>query len=144
LFSTFEPVQTHEVALTLRTRLQVADAEALLGPSTHPSISEDGRFVTFQTGASDLAPPGSDNNSSFDVYVRDRDIDHDGIYDEVGGVSTMRITTGVDANGGGYFPQMTGDGRFVAFLSSYNQYTAGDSTVLDVFCANAGLVESSR
>ncbi len=57
----------------------------------------------------------------------------------------MRITTGVDANsGGGYSPRMSGDGRFVRSCPPTIQYTAGDSTTLDVFRANANGVESSR
>ena len=54
--------------------------------SLDPSISDDGRYVVFE---SEVALGGVDQNArsvgdDWDVYRRDRDADEDGIFDEVG------------------------------------------------------------
>ncbi len=85
--------------------------------STAPSISHDGRFVAFQSDEA-LAP--EDTNSAGDVYVRDRDTDKDGIYDEPGAVATTRVsvgTTGQQGNNASMEPSINGNGRFVTFSS---------------------------
>src|SRR5207253_786277 len=41
------------------------------GPSDEPSISADGRFVSFRSAASDLLPAGQDTNAQTDIFVRD-------------------------------------------------------------------------
>jgi hypothetical protein len=51
------------------------------GPSKYPSISRDGRVVVFSSAASDL--PGGDRLGQI-AYVVDRDVDADGVYDELG------------------------------------------------------------
>lgn len=55
-------------------------------------ISDDGRFVIFQSSASDLI--AGDNNGVEDIFVRDRDLDNDGIFDEpgVGNTKTVRVS----------------------------------------------------
>lgn len=58
------------------------------------SISSDGRFVTFYTGGSGYLPPGQDINGFWDVYLIDRDVDRDGVFDEPGGVLTQRVSVG--------------------------------------------------
>ena len=60
------------------------------GPSLFPSISANGRYVAFQSDATDLT--GSDTNGVTDIFVRDRDTDQDGIFDEAGAVSTQRVS----------------------------------------------------
>ena len=55
--------------------------------STNPSISADGRFVVFQSNASNLRPGPApvdlyDDSVSEDVFVYDRDPDGDGVFDE--------------------------------------------------------------
>ena len=46
-------------------------------------LSPDGRFVLFITNAPLIA---ADTNSFVDVYLRDRDADADGVFDEAGAV----------------------------------------------------------
>lgn len=88
-------------------------------PSDTNSISADGRFVAFSSGASNLVE--GDTNGYADVFVRDRDVDGDGIFDEPGSVSTVRVSvtsSGGQANRGSYQPTISSDGRFVAFTST--------------------------
>ena len=66
------------------------------------SISADGRFVTFNSLATNLV--ANDGNAVMDVFVHDRDADADGIFDETepGGRATVRLSVdanGLDANG---------------------------------------------
>ena len=59
-------------------------------------ISDSGRYVAFSSEASTLV--SGDNAGHRDVFLRDRDYDGDGIYDEPGEVLTTRISTGWDGS----------------------------------------------
>ena len=94
------------------------------GDSGDPSISADGRYVAFASNATNLVL--NDTNNRRDVFVRDL-INH----------STKRIsiaTGGGAANGISYMPEITGDGRYVAFASNATNLVAGDTNAkADVF-----------
>jgi Tol biopolymer transport system component len=73
--------------------------------SYSPAISADGRYIAFQSSASDLVP--GDGNGAYDVFVRDM----------VAGTTT-RVS--VDTAGGddAYLdPAISADGRYIAFQS---------------------------
>jgi hypothetical protein len=53
--------------VSVNNALEAGDRE-----SYHPAISADGRFVAFDSNATDLV--GGDTNLKFDVFVRDREI----------------------------------------------------------------------
>lgn len=53
-------------------------------------ISNDGRYVAFSSFATNLVP--GDSNNATDVFVRDRDSDGNGIFDELGGTSIRRAS----------------------------------------------------
>jgi len=75
--------------------------------SGFPSISADGRFVAFSSGASNLVP--GDTNNTYDIFVRDRLTN-----------TTTRVSVdsaGNQANSDSYNPSISADGRFVAFES---------------------------
>ena len=85
--------------------------------SMSPYISRDGRFVAFESYEA-LVP--EDTNEAGDVYVRDRDTDRDGLYDEPGSVSTTRVSvgpSGEQGNNSSMEPVITPDGRYVVFSS---------------------------
>lgn len=85
--------------------------------STSPYLSRDGRFVTFESNEALVA---EDTNGAGDIYVRDRDIDKDGVYDEPGAVATTRVSVGPDGqqgNNSSMEPVITPDGRYVVFSS---------------------------
>jgi hypothetical protein len=85
--------------------------------SVLPAMSGTGRYVAFMSFASNLVP--DDTNGVEDVFLRDRDTDADGIFDEAGAVSTVRVSQrpGVQANGPSNEPAITPDGRYVVFTS---------------------------
>lgn len=96
------------------------------GKAMHASISDDGRYVAFQTEVDD--PGMQDTNFRTDVYVRDR----------VSGTTRLvsRSTTGRSPDAGAEWPQISGDGRFILFTSSSGDLVAGDRNLeKDLFVA---------
>jgi Tol biopolymer transport system component len=108
---------------TRRVSVDLAGGDAD-GPSVLSSMSWSGRYVAFESDASDLV--AGDGNGLEDVFVRDM----------VAGVTT-RVTVdlaGGDADGDSYYPSISADGRYVAFESEATDLVAGDDNGLeDVF-----------
>lgn len=83
-------------------------------PSFHPVISEDGRYIGFKTGwTNSSAPPGSPPAIGAVVVFR---------YDTLGATNVIVSTNGFPAStwtwwgaDDPYGPEMTRDGRFIAF-----------------------------
>jgi Tol biopolymer transport system component len=95
-----------------------AQAEGGFG-SFSPSISAGGRFVAFESSATNLVP--GDTNYASDVFVRDR---------QLGTTERVSVVTGgAQAEGGEFFgsfsPSISADGRFVAFRSSATNLVPG-------------------
>jgi Tol biopolymer transport system component len=75
--------------------------------SQNPSLSADGRYVAFDSHASNLVP--WDENGVGDVFVRDRKTNR-----------TLRVSeelSATETRSGGDSPSISDDGRFVLFLS---------------------------
>ncbi|MEM9035364.1 MAG: hypothetical protein AAGD18_12295 [Actinomycetota bacterium] len=95
--------------------------------SLNPAISDDGRFIAFQSDATDLVV--GDTNDETDVFVHDR----------ITGTTTRvsQASGGVDADDGSGVASISGDGRYVAFESAATNLTDGDDNdALDVFVAD--------
>ena len=75
------------------------------GGSIYPSISSNGRYVAFDSNATNLV--AGDTNARGDVFVYDRDTD------TIERVSVNN--SGVQGNDGSYNPSISSDGRYVAF-----------------------------
>lgn len=89
--------------------------------SAAPSISSDGRYVAFASGASNLVP--GDTNGGNDVFVHDS---------ETGATTRVSVASGgAQARNGGYYPSISGDGRYVAFQSGAIDLVPGDTNGLD-------------
>jgi Tol biopolymer transport system component len=103
--------------------------------SFDPSISADGRYVTFWSAATDLVP--GDDGGFEDVFVRDLKTE-----------TTVRASVdmgGDDPNGDSFFPSISGDGRFVAFASRANDLVAGDSGASeDIFVRDLQMATTTR
>jgi Tol biopolymer transport system component len=84
---------------------------------TATSLSADGRLVAFDSAALNLIP--GDTNARKDVFVHDRRTH-----------ATIRASvssTGAEAVGGdSFFPKMSADGTFVAFVSRASNLVEGD------------------
>ncbi len=87
------------------------------GHSQRPSISGDGRFVAFQSQASNLV--ANDTNNSEDVFLHDRDTGE-----------TTRISVasdGTQGNGRSDNPAISADGRYIAFRSEAHNLVPDDT-----------------
>jgi len=87
------------------------------GDSRRPSISSDGRYVAFDTDATNLG--GTDTNNDLDVYLRDRT-----------GDATTRVSVNsaeVQANKLAATPSVSATGRFVAFASFADNLAPGET-----------------
>jgi Tol biopolymer transport system component len=104
--------------LTLVSRSQ--DGTVANGHSFAASLSADGRFVAFNSAASNLIP--SDTNGTGDVFVKDR-------------LTGQVLLVSADADGtqGNSHSQITSasaispDGRYVVFVSEASNLVAGDT-----------------
>ena len=94
--------------------------------ASSPSISADGRYIAFESAASNLLGDFSDNNQGQDSFV----------YDQQTG-QTWRISAASDgspSNAGGQRPVISADGRYVAFWSGATNLVANDTNgMADVF-----------
>src|SRR5262249_8574251 len=77
--------------------------------SLNATLSSDGRFVAFDSGASNLDPADTDHN--LDVFVRDRQTNTTTL------VSRASGTGGAKANNPSQDAAISADGRYVAFES---------------------------
>ena len=108
-------------------RLNVSSAgEVPAGQSVSATVSADGRYVAFMSKA-DLTCAGEptcprdppDRNGVADVYLRDTATN-----------TTTRVSrghSGRESDGPSYDPAMSGDGRYVAFVSEASNLTRGAS-----------------
>ena len=117
-------IYVRDLAAGVTTRVSVdslgAPARSLNGTYA-PSISADGRFVAFQSTAANLAP--GDDNSHLDVLVHDRLT-----------ATTTRVSvssTGASGDADSGVPQLSADGRFVAFASRATNLVPGDDNGRD-------------
>lgn len=105
--------------------VSVTDGEALAnGDSYEASISDDGRYVSFTSTATNLAD--TDTNAATDVFLRDRTL----------GTTTRisRSSAGAQANGNSSRSAISGDGSTVAFESAATNLVAGDlNDATDIF-----------
>jgi len=115
----------HDRQTGTTTRVSVDSAAAQGNSSSfEASISGDGRFVAFQSQASNLVT--GDSNASDDVFVHDR---------QTGATTRVSVGPGaVQANAGSAAPSISADGRIVAFHSNASNLVAVDTNAFqDVF-----------
>jgi len=103
--------------------------------SHHPSLSGDGRYVSFVSSASDLVT--GDTNERQDIFVRDRHIRQ-----------TERVSVasdGTQGNGSSDSPAISADGRYVVFDSYASNLVPGDSNGgRDVFARDRQTGQTER
>ena len=95
--------------------------------STRPSISADGRYIAFESLATDLLGAGNDTNGQPDIFVRDKN-----------STTISRVSTDVNnnqVNGTSTTAVISTDGRYVSFTTPY-QFDATDfSSTNDIYRA---------
>jgi Tol biopolymer transport system component len=92
--------------------------------SEYPSISPDGRYVAFASGASNLTP--GDSNNTMDVFVRDL---------KTGVTQRASLDSAEnEGNSASWGTSISADGRFVAFTSEATNLVANDTNEIpDIF-----------
>jgi len=105
------------------------------GDSQTPSISADGRYVAFQSNASDLVV--SDSNGAYDIFVRDL---------QTGQTSRVSVdSSGAQANSDSQLPSISADGRYVAFESNASNLVPGDTNAIyDIFLRDTLTGQTTR
>ncbi len=103
--------------------------------STKPSISADGRYVAFESGATNLI--AGDTNGFSDVFVRDR----------VTNTTTRESLApgGGQPNGGSYSVAISADGHYLTFESYATSLVTGDTNGFsDVFVCDRASGTTTR
>ncbi|MBP9503407.1 MAG: hypothetical protein KBF17_14700 [Candidatus Promineofilum sp.] len=105
------------------------------GDSYSPDISDDGRFVVFMSEADNLV--AGDTNWASDIFLHDR---------QTGTTSRVSLGPGgAQSEGWSESPVISGDGRFVAFMSDAPDFVADDNNdVYDVFVRDLTAGVTSR
>jgi Tol biopolymer transport system component len=135
-------VFVRDVRAGTTSRVNVSDSgvQANTGPnndgySGSVTISADGRYVAFHSGASNLVP--GDTNDTQDVFVHDRHT-----------ARTVRASvthTGTQSRFGGFNPALSADGRHIAYLSDSSDLVRGDTNGIgDVFVRDLSSGSNSR
>jgi Tol biopolymer transport system component len=120
---------------TIKASVSTDGAEAIYGADS-PSLSADGRFVTFESTSSDLTSACCASGVSPNIYVRDTCI---------GGPAGCTPTTSwiswgiLPVGSRGFSPAISADGHFVVFYSDWAWLVENDNNgVNDVFLAGTG------
>jgi Tol biopolymer transport system component len=117
--------------LPTTARVSVADDGSEAGDdSFEPSISANGRLVSFLSGATNLVP--GDTNNQGDIFIRDTCIAASGCTPSTNRASVD--SAGTQGNAGSFLPRISGNGRHVVFTSWATNLVDNDSGNLhDVF-----------
>jgi Tol biopolymer transport system component len=131
-----EDIFVHDRQTGVTTRVSVAsDGTEGNAWSVQPSISGNGRFVAFRSGASNLVE--DDTNHSSDSFVHDR------VTGETTRVSVA--SDGAQASSGSLVFSISTSGRYVAFTSFADDLVAGDDNyAYDVFVRDRDAGETTR
>ncbi len=88
------------------------------------SISNDGRYVAFNSDASNLVP--NDTNNSTDIFIHDN---------QTGSTERVSVASdGTQADSTSFAPSISANGQFVVFTSRATNLVSGDTNnALDVF-----------
>jgi hypothetical protein len=118
-------VRDREAGTTTRVSKSAA-GDSANGPSQFPSISDDGRFVVFQSAASNLVE--DDSNGTTDIFVVDT---------ADGNVARVSLPSPAEqANGDSTSPQISTDGSTVVFQSDATNLVPDDTNgFTDCFAA---------
>jgi hypothetical protein len=123
-------VHDRDTFTTVRVSVS-SNGEQADGGSTRPSISADGRYVTFQSLASNLV--AGDTNGVSDIFVHDLLTGSTTVRSEALGCSL--------SNGPSAAPAVSGDGLVVAFQSGATNLVTGDTNnATDIFVFDRSLV----
>jgi hypothetical protein len=110
-------VFVHDLQTGLTTRVSVDSMGGQANnTSSAPSISADGRYIAFESYASNLVP---EDTGTLDIFVRDM---------QTGSIVRASVSSnGTRGNGASISSSISGDGRYVTFGSVATNLVAGDT-----------------
>ncbi|HEX2908881.1 MAG TPA: hypothetical protein VHO69_18560 [Phototrophicaceae bacterium] len=112
-----------------------ASGAQAVGLSGHASISADGRYIAFESDASNLVANDTTVGRSEDVFIRDMETGQITLVSQ--GITGMPVS--------GYSPQISANGRYVVFISKATNLIEGDTNnQIDVFVRDLQTGEVSR
>jgi Tol biopolymer transport system component len=103
------------------------DGSPTNGNSSQPSVSDDGRRVAFVSDATNLTSDEDDNGTQ-DIFVRDLQTE-----------TTQRFELGSS-----YEPALSGDGRYLAFVSADFDAAVGDVYPYGLYVRNLGTGRTAK
>ncbi len=119
-------VFVHDRTTKRTTRVSVGSGgtQALGGDTNNATISANGRFIAFESDATNLV--SGDSNGKRDVFLHDR---------KTGATTRISVdSAGAQGDGNSTDPSISANGRFVAFASDASNLVAGDTNgKVDVF-----------
>lgn len=119
-----EEIFVHDMQTGITTRASV-DSNGFEGNDVSwlPSISANGRYVAFSSDATNLV--AGDTNNLSDIFVHDMQT----------GITTLVSvdSNGVQGNGDVYSSSISGDGRYVAFMSYSTNLVLGGTSGPNIF-----------
>jgi Tol biopolymer transport system component len=111
-----------------------SNGEQSNGHSEYPFISSDGRYVAFESNASNLVE--GDTNNAKDIFVYDRQTDT---------IERVSVSSrGEQSNDNSYYPSISSNGRYVVFVSKASNLVSNDTNDMsDIFLHDRenGLIE---
>ncbi len=117
-----DDIFVHDRKTKTTTRVSVAsDGTQANKASWKLMISDNGRYVTFQSSATNLVK--GDKNDRDDIFVHDLETK-----------KTTRVsvaTSGIQGNNGSWHPKISADGRYITFWSSASTLVPNDTNVTD-------------
>jgi Mg-chelatase subunit ChlD len=128
-------VRDRQTTTTTRVSVATGGGQATGGVSDDPAISDDGRYVAFQSDATNVV--AGDTNAKTDIFRHDRQTN-----------TTIRVsvgTAGAQSNGVSTDPALSGDGSRVVWESIATNLVIGDTNGKeDVFVRLIGTGETIR
>ena len=127
-------VRDRQISQTSRVSIASNGAQAN-GRSIYPAISSGGRYVTFQSNATNLV--GGDTNSNDDIFIHDR---------QSGQTQRVSVSSaGTQADRSSFTPSLSANGRLVAFRSLASNLVIGDTDdVGDIFVRDLDGSQTTR
>jgi hypothetical protein len=101
------------------------------GSARNLSVSADGRYIAFESAATNLITGVTDNNNTSDIFVRDT---------QTGTLRCLSLSTsGATGNSYSINPIISADGHYVVFASNATDLVSGadSNSDLDIFRVNA-------
>lgn len=117
-------IYVHDMVGGATSRVSIAsDGTSASSESRYPALSATGRYIVFQSAASNLVP--GDTNGAWDVFIHDRETR-----------TTARVSVGAggaQSNSLSAHASVSADGRYVSFDSEASNLVDADPGGTDVF-----------